>query len=306
MMMIKHWTGAVLIALLGSTAPALAEPAAFDSPDAAVAAVIAALEAKDREALIAVFGPEASDLVFTGDEEEDIAMWRGFAQDYRRFHEIDVSAEDRAVLRVGRESWPFPVEIVGSDGKWHFDSEAAREEILMRRIGLNELDVIEILRRVPAVQSSFRQTDHDGDGVMEFAASILSSEGKRDGLYWPSEPGTPESPLGDFIARASADGYNFDGTDQEPEPYLGYYFRILQQQGPAAPGGAYGYVIGGNMVAGHALLAYPAAYGDTGIMSFLVGESGVVHEADLGPDTVAIASEINSFDPGDGWFPTED
>jgi hypothetical protein len=304
-MTMKLWTRAALIALLCSSAPAHAEPAAYDSPEAAIGALIAALEAKDKDALLGVFGPEFSDLVFTGDDEDDRATWREFYTSYRTYNRL----EDRdgvVTLYIGRERWPFPAPLVMTGGKWRFDTEAARDEVEARRIGLNELDVIDTLRRAPIVQQEFRAVDHDGDGVMEFAAGILSSPGQRDGLYWPDEPGTPESPLGDFIARANADGYNFDGTDREPEPYLGYYFRILQKQGPAAPGGAYGYMINGNMVAGHAAMAFPAAYGETGIMTFMVGENGIVYEADLGEDTLAVAGAIDTFDPGEGWFEVED
>lgn len=304
-MTIRH-TRAALAALLLSALPAAAEPARFESPEAAVAAVIAALEAVDRGALLTVFGPEFEDVVFTGDPEKDREAWGGFLEAYRTQHRLDQPDADRAVLYVGREQWPFPAEIVAGDGGWSFDSEGAREEVRYRRIGLNELDVIDVMRAGVEVQARYRQTDHDGDGVMEFAASILSTPGTRDGLYWPDEPGTPESPIGAFIARASADGYNFDGTDQEPDPYLGYYFRILQKQGPAAPGGAMDYLVNGNMVAGHALLAYPAAYGDSGIMSFMVGENGTVYEADLGEDTLAVGAAIDTFDPGEGWAPVEE
>ena len=209
--------------------------------------------------------------------------------------------ETRAILYAGRERWPFPIPLVRQDGSWSFDTDAGREEILMRRIGLNELAVIDIINRAGAVQAAFRAEDHDGDGVKEFASSILSDPGKRNGLYWPDKLGTEQSPLGPAIARANDAGYQFDGTDKEPDPYVGYFFRILRAQGPAAPGGEYNYMIGDNMVAGHALLAYPAAYGDTGIMSFIVSESGVVYEGDLGEDTLKTAGAITRFDPDNRW-----
>jgi hypothetical protein len=302
-MMKRAFVASTCLSALLLAAPAWAEPATFDSPEAAVAAVIAAVEARDREALLTVFGKEFEDVVFVGDPEKDLEIWTGFLDAYQTQHRLDQPSEDRAVLYIGREQWPFPAEIVAASGGWRFDGEGAREEVKYRRIGLNELDVIDVLEAAVAIQSRYRLTDHDGDGVLEFAASILSSPGIRDGLYWPDEPGTEESPIGDFIARASADGYNFDGTDQEPEPYLGYYFRVLQKQGPAAVGGAMDYIVNGNMVAGHAMLAYPAAYGDSGIMSFMVGENGVIYEADLGDDTLAVGNAIDSFDPGEGWRP---
>ena len=295
---------ALFVFLYGS-ASALANPAQFDSPEAAVAAVVAAVEAADKGALLAVFGPENGDVAFTGDEQKDRENWGGFLQDFRLEHRIDTATAGQAILHIGREDWPFPAALVSADGKWAFDAAGARDEVKLRRIGLNELDVIDLMDAGVAVQARFRQTDHDGDGVLEFAAGILSSPAGRDGLYWPDEPGTEASPIGAFMAQASADGYSLDGKDETPEPYLGYYFRILQKQGAAAPGGAYSYLVGGNMVAGHAVVAYPADYGETGIMSFMVGENGVVYQADLGPDTLARGNTIDSFNPGEGWKPVE-
>lgn len=300
---------AVMVAALLTAAPAAhAEPAAFESPDAAVGAVIAALEAGDAAALVAVFGPENEDVALTGDEAEDREVWSGFLSDYRDLNRIAEEEDGIATLYVGYDQWPFPAPIVeGGDGTWRFDAEAAREEVLLRRIGRNELDVIELLRGYVRAQAEYRRIDYDGDGVLAFASGILSSEGRRDGLYWPEVEGFPESPIGDFMARAAADGYSTGGDeDADPEPYLGYYYRVLAGQGEAAPGGAMDYIVNGRMLAGHALLAFPAAYGDTGIMSFMVGEAGVVFEADLGEATLAVADAIERFDPGDGWTPVED
>ena len=226
--------------------------------------------------------------------------------DYRTLHRIAPNGANRAVLFTGRDQWPFPAEIVKTGDGWFFDGAAAREEIELRRLGQNELDVIELMHGYVRAQAEFRKIDYDGDGVLQFASGILSDPGARNGLYWPDEPGAPESPIGDFMARAAADGVAIDGTDVEPEPYLGYYFRVLQGQGPSAPGGAYSYMLAGAMLGGHALLAFPAAYGDTGIMSFMVGESGVVYEADLGPDTLAVAGAIETFDPGEDWSVVEE
>jgi len=166
--------------------------------------------------------------------------------------------------------------------------------------------VIDLLHKVADVQAAFRSVDYDRDGVMEYASSILSTPGQRDGLYWPHEDGTPDSPLGDKIAEAAADGIAVDGVDREPIPYLGYYFRILTKQGPDAPGGAYDYTINGNMVAGFAMLAYPADPGNTGVMSFIVGGNGVIYQSDLGADTLSIAAGITTFNPGKGWTPVEE
>jgi hypothetical protein len=219
-------------------------------------------------------------------------------------HEIvDDGTGAIAKLEMGPDLWPFPAAIVKDGAGWHFDAESARDEVLMRRIGQNELDVIDLLHGYVTAQATYRATDPDGDGLRTFADAIISDAGQRDGLYWPDEPDAPVSPIGDFMARAAADGYNFDGTDQEPDPYLGYYYRVLTRQGESAPGGAMDYMVGGHMVAGHALIAVPADYGDTGIMSFMVGEDDVVYEADLGEDTLNVAAAIDSFNPGDGWAP---
>lgn len=292
--------GAPAIALLLGTAAAWAAPEVFDSPDAAAAAVAGAIEAQDATKLIAIFGKENEDVVLTGNHGDDRETWRAFLDNYRTFHRVDTDANGEATLYIGRDLWPFPAPIVRSGTGWSFDAASAREEVRLRRIGQNELDVIDLMRKYVRAQATYRAEDPDG-GLPAFAQSILSSPGKRDGLYWPPDPDAPQSPIGDFMARAAADGYNLDGTDEAPEPYLGYYYRILTKQGPEAPGGALDYKINGHMVAGHALLAYPADYGETGVMSFLVGEAGNVYQSDLGPETLKIAGAIESFNPGKGW-----
>jgi hypothetical protein len=296
--------GAVL-ALVAVAGAALAEPARYDTPDTAVAALIAALEAGDRAAVLAIFGPEHEDLLSTGNAEEDREIWGAFLADAKARSRIEAEGEGRATLIVGRRPWPFPTPLVRDDAGWRFDADAGREEVLMREIGRNELAVIAIMRRAGEVQAAYRRTDHDGDGVMEFAAAILSSPGQRDGLYWQDSPGAEPSPFDDQIARASLTGYSLDGEDVGPSPYHGYFFRILQGQGEGAPGGAYSYMLGGNMVAGHALVAYPASHGMTGIMSFMVGENGIVYEADLGAETLERGLAIDLYDPGADWSPVE-
>lgn len=270
-----------------------------------MAALVEALEARDRDALLEVFGSDAEDVVFTEEPARDREIWGGFLAAYDEMHRIARQENGDAVLYVGRDQWPFPVPLVETDNGWQFDAAAARDEILHRRIGRNELEVIDLLEGYVGVQADYRRVDWDGDGVMEFAASILSTPGARDGLYWPPEPGAPESPVGDLFARAAAEGYRLDDVEAEPEPFSGYYFRILTAQGENAPGGAFDYVVNGNMVGGHAILAVPAAYGESGIMSFMVAENGLVLEADLGEDTLATATDIVAYDPGPDWRPVE-
>lgn len=285
---------------------ASAEPATYLTPEMAVEAFVAALGAHDRAALLTVFGPESEDLISSGDKARDAESRDEFLNAYRHFNEVvDINATRKELL-VGRVLWPFPVSMVPVEGGWRFDPVEAREEILARRVGLNELNVIDLLNRAAVVQTKFRSMDHDGDGVMEYASSVVSTPGNRDGLYWPSEDGKPDSPVGALIAMAAADGISIDGVDQDPDPYIGYYYRILTKQGPAAPGGEYDYMINGNMVAGYGFLAYPADPGNTGIMSFMVGENGVVYEANLGDATLEAAGAIDTFNPGEGWKPIVD
>lgn len=297
--------GGLCLGLLLGTGLAVAEPARFASPEAALADLLDALETGDREDVLRIFGPENEDVVSTGDPAEDEALWGDFLHDMQTVSRIRPESEDRVTLLAGRDLQPFPAQLVLRDGAWSFDADGAREEVLARRIGRNELAAIEVMHRAGDIQRAYRRTDHDGDGVLEFAASILSDPGTRDGLYWPDAPGAAPSPFDATMARANFTGYNQDGEDHDPEPYDGYYFRILQGQGPSAPGGTYSYMVAGHMLAGYALVAYPAVYGDTGIMSFMVGENGIVYEADLGEDTLSRALEIELFDPGEEWFPVE-
>ena len=300
--------GAALALLLAAAAvPARAAPQNYDTPDEAVAAVVATLEAKDKAGLIAIFGPENEDVILTGNDGDDQQSWTEFLRGYKEMSKITVDGDGTtATLSIGRDMWPFPASLVKDGSGWHFDAASAREEVRLRRIGQNELDVIDLMRRLRQGAGGLSRRGPGRRRARTFADALISEGGKRDGLYWPDEPGAPESPIGDFMARAAAGGYNFDGTDEEPDPYLGYYYRVLTQQGPSAPGGAMDYVVNGHMVAGHALIAFPADYGDTGVMSFMVGENGVVYEADLGEDTLAAAAAITSFDPGEGWKPVTD
>jgi len=280
--------------------PALSDGKQFDTPQNALDAFVEALRADDQTKLLEIFGPEAEDLIGTGDPAEDqqrrqdvLAM---YAEGYRFQPE-----EDGVTLVLGEDSWPFPIPISkGSDG-WHFDLEAGIEELSAREIGLNELEVIDLLEAYVDLQAAFRLVDHNGDGVMEFARTIISDPDERNGLFWPGE----DSFVGAALARAAASGWSDGEADYEAEPFLGYYYTILQGQGPNAPGGAYSYYVGDKFVAGHALLAVPADYGESGIHSFLVGENGIVYEADFGPETLDLTAEITTYDPGSDWSPAE-
>lgn len=288
------------------TSPAIASDA-FESPEAAVDALVAAVKAGDGTRVIEMFGEGSEDLVSTGVEEVDRRNWAEFVEAHSEAASILVD-DDSAELFVGGERWPFPVLLVKAESGWIFDIDAARDEILYRRIGRNELSAIDVARTYIRAQYEFFAQDHDGDGVLEFAQHLLSAPGERDGLYFPVDEGEKQSPLGPLIAIASDAGYSYvdKGRDAAPEPYSGYYFRVLTSQSDDAPGGAFDYVINGNMVAGFGMLATPANYGVTGVMSFMVGRNGVIYERNLGTATEEIAAEIESFDPGQGWSVIDD
>ncbi|WP_170327381.1 DUF2950 family protein [Ruegeria arenilitoris] len=289
-----------VLLLAATTSPVLSEGARFDTPQMALDAFVDALKVNDQSKLLEIFGPEAEDLVGTGDPAEDqerrhevLGM---YAEGYR------FQPEDKGVvLLLGEDSWPFPIPILRMEDGWRFDLEAGIEELSAREIGLNELEVIELLEAYVDLQAAFRLLDHNGDGVMEFAQTIISDPGKRNGLFWPED----DSFVGAALARAAASGWSDGEVDYEAEPFLGYYYRILQGQGANAPGGAYSYFVGDRFVAGHALLAVPSDYGQTGIHSFLVGENGIVYEADFGSETLNIAAEISTYDPDTNWSPVE-
>jgi hypothetical protein len=287
----------------GATASVSAQDASrFETPEAAVDAVIAALHARSGEDLVAVFGEGSDEILFTGEEPRDKAAWTEFVNMYDQSHFIHTIYGDTAMLFIGDDDWAFPAPLIlGDDGLWAFDIEEARTEVTIRRIGRNENEVMEVLQGYVAAQAEYRSADHDGDGVIEFASSILSSPGERDGLYWADG----DSPLGDFVAKAAADGYSQNGEDHDPQPYAGYYYRLLTSQGADAPGGAMDYIVNGHQVAGHGMLAVPASYGDTGIMSFMISENGIVMEADLGEDTLESVIDMFEYNPGEGWSAVE-
>jgi hypothetical protein len=289
--------------LLASAAlwPALAQAEdgapVYPTPQAALEALFGAITAGNPAGAAAAIGPSATDLVDADDPVATTETLADLSAAYLEGYRFVPSGAGAITIELGTDGWPFPVPLLRDGDGWRFDAEAARAEILARRIGGNELDVIDIMDAYVQIQRDYRGIDHDGDGVMEFASAILSTEGRRDGLYWPGE----DSPVGDLAARANLDGFADEDGNEAGQPFAGYFFRILTAQGDAAPGGAMSYLVGDNMMAGHALLAVPAVYGETGVHTFMVGENGVVVQADLGPDSLEAAFGITAFDPGRGW-----
>jgi hypothetical protein len=286
-------TAAVLAFAMASVANA---QQSFKTPEEAVEALASAAKAHDRKGVLAVLGPDATDLVSSGDEVADRSDRDRVIEAYDAKHQVVMEGADKAVLIIGREDWPFPIPLVRKDGTWRFDTAAGREEILFRRIGRNELSAIQAILAYVDAQHEYAEKGVAGNGV--YAQRIVSRPGKKDGLFWPAQSGADESPLGEFAASAAAEGYR---AGQQRIPYHGYYYKVLTRQGPNAPGGALDYVVRGNMMGGFALVAYPAEYRNSGVMTFLVNHQGVVYEKDLGPNTARIAAGMTAFDPDASW-----
>jgi hypothetical protein len=285
---------AATIALLASATGAPAQE--YKTPDEAVAALIGAAKAGDRTALTRVLGPGSAEVVSSGDEVADANARKRVVEAYDAKHNVVLEGADKAALVIGNEDWPFPIPLVRKDGTWRFDTEAGRDEILFRRIGRNELNAIQAILAYVDAQQEYAEKGIGGSGV--YAQRVVSQPGKKDGLYWPTQSGEDESPLGELAAAASAAGYR---ASQQRQPYHGYYFKILTRQGANAPGGAIDYVVKGKMMGGFALVAYPAEYRNSGVMTFLVNHQGIVYEKDLGPNTAGIASGMTAYNPDGTW-----
>ena len=288
------------VALLALGAKPAAPPQPFASPEAAVDALAQASRASDEKPLLAVFGAAAHDIVSSGDAVADTNARAAFAKSYDSKHRLELEGDAKAILVYGDDDFPFPIPLVKQGDKWHFDAAAGRHEILARRVGRNELATIQVCLAYVDAQREYASVDRDGDGLFEYAQRFASSSPKsHDGLYWPAEPGQPESPLGDLIADARSEGYRY--AKGKRQPYHGYLYKILTKQGSHADGGAFDYIVRGNMIGGFALVAYPAEYGVSGIMTFVVNYEDVVFSKDLGANTAKIAGDMTRFDPDSTW-----
>jgi len=270
----------------------------FATPEDAASALVQVVKANDRTKILGVLGG-ANDWVSSGDPVADRAIGDRFVAAYEVKHSI-VGSGDKLTLTVGNDDYPFAFPIVKSGERWRFDTEAGKEELLARRIGANELDAIKILQAIVDAQLEYASQDRNGDGVLDYAQKFSSSPGKHDGLYWPTKAGEPASPLGALVAKASGEGYK---KESGPTPYHGYYYRLLKGQSKSASGGALDYVVHGRAIGGFAVVAYPAKYGSSGIMTFIVNQDGKIYQADLGSSTGLRAGAMRQYDPGDGWSP---
>jgi len=288
-----------------SAATAKAKQKTFASPEEAVKAMIDAMKAGDKAQLSAIFGPGSESVVSSGDNVVDKAERERFLKNYEEKNSLEKKGDDRVILQVGKDDWPLPIPIRKTGSAWSFDVKAGKEEILNRRIGRNELDVIDLLHAYVDAQREYAAKDRDGDGVYPYAQKFRSMPGKKDGLYWEAREGEEQSPFGPLAAEAAREGYAKKSGSGNPVPFHGYFFRILSAQGKNAPGGRYSYLVKGKMLLGFAMVAYPANYGVSGIMTFLVNQEGVVYQKDLGRNTARKAVAMKEYDPGPTWKKVE-
>jgi hypothetical protein len=293
----RHFCRACLVAAALLLLPLSAEAQqAFKTPEEAVAALADAIKSGSTRRMMKVLGSNSEDIVLSGDEIADQELRQRFMQAYEAKHNVIVEG-DKASLVMGADDFPLPIPLARRWAGWKFDTDAARLEILYRRIGRNELAAIQTCLAFVDAQNEYAEKDRTGAGVGVYAERIVSAAGKKDGLYWPASD-SEASPLGEFVAAASAEGYK---ARQGLTPYHGYYYRILTAQGPNAPGGMLNYIVNRKMIGGFALIAYPAVYGNSGVMTFVVNHSGTVYQKDFGNSTVALVGRMVRYDPDQTW-----
>jgi hypothetical protein len=291
----------VLMAITSAVLADVHEQKSFASPEEGMSALVEAVRANDQPAVLALLGAGGQDLIDSGDPAADAQRRKAFLKAYAAANKIVLEENStRAVLVIGRNEWPMPIPLVKSTAGWRFDTQHAAEEILRRHIGRNELAAIQVCLAIVDAEHEYAAQDPDGDGIPGYASKFASSAGKRDGLYWETVEGEPLSPLGPLLAAAVREE-NKMSDSAAIEPYHGYFYRMLAQQGKDASGGAHDYQINGKMIGGFAVVAYPARYGVSGVVSFIVNQDGVIYQKDLGPNTTALASEMAAFNPDPSW-----
>jgi hypothetical protein len=282
-----------------------AKQKSFKSPEEAVKALSNAVKGNDTKELLTIFGPEGKELISSGDKVADETGREHFVKAYEEMNKLVRENDTKVILHVGNGDWPFPIPVVKKGEDWFFDTEAGKEEILNRRIGRNELNAIQVCLAYVDAQREYILKDRDEDKLLEYAQKFQSRKGKKNGLYWEAKEGEPQSPLGPLIAKAAGEGYVGKKLIGRRNPYHGYHYKILKSQGKNARGGEYDYVVNGKMIGGFALVAYPDEYGNSGVMTFIVNQDGVVYEKDLGEETEKIARAMKKFDPDKTWKKVE-
>lgn len=273
----------------------------FASPEEAVKSLVDAARAADMKAVFAIIGPGSEAWISSGDAVQDERDRQRFLAAYDEKNALEKKDAGSYILAIGADAWPFAVPIVNRSGRWEFDAKAGREEVANRRIGRNELDTIKALSEVVNAQRQYAATDPDGNGIADYAPRFIAREGKKDGLYWPAKPGEAASPLGPLVGLASKEGYGKQAGAGEPGPYRGYLYRILTAQGKDAPGGAQDYLVKGKLTGGFAVVAYPAKYGVSGFMTFIVCRDGVIYQKNLGTATASAAASMTRYNPDKTW-----
>ncbi|HOW54991.1 MAG TPA: DUF2950 domain-containing protein [Syntrophorhabdaceae bacterium] len=274
----------------------------FASAEDAAGALINAAKTNDTKVVLSLFGPGGKDLIVSDDKVIDRDLLERFVAAYDKRNRLEMNeSETKAFLYVGEDEWPFPVPVVKKAGKWVFDVKEGKSEILRRRIGRNELGTVQACLAYVDAQKEYARRDYDRDGLFEYAQKFMSDPGKKNGLYWETKEGEEPSPLGLFVAKARKEGYGPKRTGSKPAPYQGYFYKIIKAQGNSAPGGAYNYLVKDKMIGGFALVAYPAQYGMSGIMTFIVNQDGIVYEKNLGKNTAKTAEAMKAFDPDNTW-----
>jgi hypothetical protein len=289
----------VMITFAGTSFAAVKQKS-FASAEEAVKALITAARNNDDNEILSIYGADAKDLIFSGDRMADKKRRENFLAKYDEQNKL-VREGNSTILIIGKNDWPFPIPITKKGETWFFDTQKGKDEVLNRRIGENELSTIQSCLAIVDAQREYAMKDRDSDGLPEYAEKFRSDPGKKNGLYWETKEGEEPSPIGELYVKAKTEGYIQKGNKGNPEPYHGYYFKILKAQGKHAPGGAYNYVVKGNMIGGFAVAAWPAKYGNSGIMTFIVNHDGVVYQRDLGLKTEQTVKKVNVFDPDSNW-----
>jgi hypothetical protein len=284
----------------GMEALAAAKQRGFAAPEDAVKAVVTAARNNDNKELIAIFGPSAKDLIFSGDPVADKQRREGFLKAYDEKNSL-VSEKGGMVVVIGKDDWPFPIPLVKKGDAWFFDTDKGRQEILNRRIGENELSTIQTMLAIVDAQREYATKAIGREGIAEYAQKFISDPGKKNGLYWETKEGEEPSPLGPAVARAKEEGYKGKKSGEKTSPFHGYYYRMLKAQGKNAVEGAYSYIIKGKMIGGFAVVAWPAKYGNSGVMTFIVNQDDVVYQKNLGKNTAKIAKGMTLYDPDKTW-----
>ncbi len=298
---------AVILASLLAAGPSFAQQAnekTFASPGEAALALYTATKAYDGKTILVILGTNSGGIIHTGDEVADKNMADNFVRRYEQMHRVVVEPDQTVTLYIGAENWPLPIPIVkNSSGAWYFDTEAGKQEILQRRVGTNENDAIEVLYHLVEAQENYGSAVRAGETTKHYALKFLSDDGKQNGLFWQTSDNDPPSPIGPLLVAAASQGYK--EKQGESTPFHGYYYRMLTRQGAAAKGGALDYVVNGKLTRGFAFVAYPAQYRNSGVMTFIVNQSGIVYEKDLGEKTSDVAAAMQDYNPGAGWEPVD-